>query len=73
MTERQMLYGLSRLSFLTPNRFEALLKAEGSIEGVYNIEEKKLIQYGFTEEHAAKWKDLRHRQGQLSKTYHREV
>ena len=43
MTERQMLYGLSRLSFLTPNRFEALLKTEGSIEGVYNIEEKKIV------------------------------
>ncbi len=73
MTERQMLYGLSRLSFLTANRFEALLAAEGSIEGVYNIEEKRLSQYGFAENHIAKWRELRHRQGQLSKTYHREV
>lgn len=73
MTERQMLYGLSRLSFLTANRFEALLEAEGSIEGVYNIEEKRLAQYGFSEGHIEKWRELRHRQGQLSKTYHREV
>ena len=73
MTERQMLYGLSRLIFLTPNRFEAMLNTEGSIEGVYNIEENKLLQYGFAEAHVAKWKDIRHRQGQLSKSYHREV
>lgn len=73
MTERQMLYGLSRLAFLTPNRFETLLEAEGSIEGVYNIEEKKLLQYGYSEEQVAKWKVIRHGQGQLSKIYHREV
>ncbi len=73
MTERQMLYGLSRLSFMTANRFEALLAVEGSITGVYYIEEKRLLQYGFAESQIAKWRQLRHRQGQLAETYHREV
>lgn len=73
MTERQMLYGLSRLSFLTANRFETMLETEGSIEGVFNIEEKRLELYGFSEKHIEKWRELRCRQGQLATTYHREA
>ena len=73
MTERQMLYGLSRLSFLTANKFERLLGTEGSIEGVFNIEEKRLRQFGFSEKEIGAWGELRHRQGQLSTTYHREA
>ena len=73
MTERQMLYGLSRLEFLTANRFEALLEEEGSVEAVYNIEEKRLAELGLSEGQVERWKKLRHSQGQLSISYHREV
>ena len=37
MTEKEMLYGLSHLNFLTADKFDRMLEMEGSIEAIYNV------------------------------------
>jgi len=73
MTEKEMLYGLSHLNFLTADKFDRMLEVEGSIEAVYNIEEMGLKRVGcFSEAQIARWKTMQMNREKLEDQYHRE-
>jgi len=73
MTEKEMLYGLSHLNFLTADKFDRMLEVEGSIEAVYNIEEMGLKRVGcFSEAQIARWKTMQMNREKLEEQYHRE-
>lgn len=68
-----MLYGLSQLTFVTANRLEQMLRKEGSISALYNIEEKRLKNlYRFTETQIEQWKKTRKNADRLAEKYHKE-
>lgn len=73
MTEKEMLYGLSHLNFLTADKFDRMLEMEGSIEAIYNIEESGLKRVGcFSEAQISKWKTMQMNSGKVGEQYHRE-
>ena len=74
MTEKEMLYSLSHLGFLTADKFERMLAEEGSVSAIYNIEEKGLKRAGcFSEEQIKKWELMRKNREKLAEQYHRET
>lgn len=74
VTEKEMLYSLSHLGFLTADKFDRMLLEEGSVSAVYNIEEKGLRRAGcFTEEQIRKWKVMQKNREKLCEQFHREM
>lgn len=73
MTEKEMLYCLSHLGFLTADKFDRMLAEEGSVSAIYNIEEKGLQRACcFSEGQMKKWKVMRKNHHKLCEQYHRE-
>ncbi|MBQ8812941.1 MAG: DNA-processing protein DprA [Lachnospiraceae bacterium] len=73
MTEKEMLYSLSHLSFLTADKFDRMLEVEGSIAAIYNIEETGLQRVGcFSGEQIRKWKTMQKNWAGFREQYHRE-
>ncbi len=73
MTDREMLYSLAHLGFLTADRFERMLKREGSISAVYYMEEKGLQAYGcFSQKQCGAWKAMRENREKFRDQYHSE-
>ena len=71
MTEKEMLYGLSHLNFLTADKFDRMLEMEGSIKAIYNIEESGLKRVGcFSEAQISKWKTMQMNSGKVGEQYH---